>query len=82
MSLHGAYPLAGAYRGKSIGNRVILCHAVSDEDLRGKLKRAAGEALCNKALEISDSCSWETLEHVDCPKCLAIVYRDKTRATP
>lgn len=66
--------LAASYRGRDLSQRALLSHAVSDAPLSvGRLKREAGEALCNRDLGMCGESA--PIERVDCPKCLEIIAR-------
>jgi hypothetical protein len=72
----GAGVLAAAYRGKDISERALLVHAVSDEPVaRGRLRRDAREAFCDRKLDLVDEGGWQTEAEITCPKCLAILAR-------
>lgn len=78
--IYAASILAGAYKGKDISERVLLRHAVSDAAITiGRLKRDDGEALCDRqqstATNLADSCTWQEVALVTCPRCLDILRR-------
>ena len=80
LQLAGAHVLAGAYRGKDISARATLCHAVSRRDINeGRLKRRAGEAFCNRKIDVTDPYGYVDASEIDCPKCLEIVARLRAR---
>jgi hypothetical protein len=71
----GAGVLAGAYKGGGL-ERTLLVHAVSDEPVsEGRLKRNAGEAFCNRKLDLVDPFGWGPADTINCPKCLEIVQK-------
>lgn len=72
----GAGVLAAAYRGKDLSQRALLVHAVSDKAVvLGRLRREAGEAFCNRKLDLVDEGGWQPAADVTCPKCAAILSR-------
>lgn len=74
--IYAAGVTAGAYKGKDIGDRNMLEHAVSDVAIvEGRLKRSPNEALCNKKLDLADSYTWEPGDDITCPQCKEIVGR-------
>lgn len=76
LKIFAAGVLAGAYRGKDISARATLAHAVADRAFRiGRLAREEGEALCDRSLDLVDSCVWEAADKVTCPKCQEIAAR-------
>ena len=82
-ALAGAGVLAGAYRGKDIGKRTLLTHAVPIRDIAsGKLRRKAGEALCDRKLSdatnLVDEGGWVNVAEVTCPKCLDVMLSHGT----
>lgn len=73
MAIYSSSVLAGAYKGS---DKIMLTHATSDEAITlGKMKRESGEAFCNKKLNLADSCVYEAVSEVTCPKCLEILAR-------
>lgn len=62
-TVHGV--LAGAYKGKDIGERVLLQHASQDESHTALCKRVKPDMLCDYAEETE----------VTCPECLARIAR-------
>lgn len=76
IKLFAAGVLAGAYKGADISDRALLKHAVADAAVTvGRLKREAGEALCNRKVNTVDSYVWEPVSEVTCPKCREIAAR-------
>lgn len=75
MALFHSDPvLAGAYKGKALEERSLLVHVVCEEDfVFGRLKRKAGQALCDKKLDVCGA--WESVDKADCHKCLEIYER-------
>lgn len=71
---------AGAYRNGAPGDGdTVLTHACFETDTTvGRLRREAGQALCNRKLNacaFEDATMFEDATKIDCPKCLAIVAR-------
>ena len=65
--------LAAAYRGKSTSERTLLTHIVASEDIVfGRLKRQAGEPLCNKSINVCGQ--FGDVEKADCPRCKEIYF--------
>jgi hypothetical protein len=54
----------------------LLHHAVVDRPFAvGRLKRAVGEALCDKTLELVDPLGWKPANAIDCPRCRDLTVR-------
>ena len=81
LQIAGVGVLAGAYRGKgALSGRHLLTHGVSHRDINeGRFKRRAGEAFCDRKLNVADSYVYEDASKIDCPKCLEIVDRLRAR---
>lgn len=76
IPIFGAPVLAGAYRGRDIGQRVTLTHAAALVPIHaGRFKRDSDRAFCKPSIDISDRYGWESGIAIDCPKCLEIVGR-------
>ncbi len=72
----GAGVLAAAYKGKDISERALLVHAVCDEAfVDGRLHREAGEAFCNRKLDLVDAGGWQPTAEITCPRCAEILAR-------
>jgi hypothetical protein len=70
----GALP--GALRASDTNAGGPLHHAVADRPFAvGRLRRAVGEALCNKTLELVDPLGWKQASAIDCPRCGDITGR-------
>lgn len=75
-TIYAAGVLAGAYRGRDISARELLKHAVADAPIAiGRLKRDAGEALCDRSIHVVDSEQWEPITKVTCPRCKTLLRR-------
>jgi hypothetical protein len=74
--IYAAGVLAGAYKGRDIGVRDLLSHAVSDVPIEfGRLKRNEGEAFCNRSIDVVDSGDWKSGLEISCARCQKIVDR-------
>ena len=62
-TVHGV--LAGAYKGKDIGQRTLLLHASQDEGRTSVCRRVREYMLCD----------WKEDDDVTCPECLARIER-------
>lgn len=74
--IHSEGVLAARYRGRDLGARALLRHAVADMPLDdGRIKRARGEAFCDRRLTDSLAGDYEPADTVTCERCQKIVAR-------